>query len=123
MFKSDKSKEFYERLYKFALDCARACQGLPKTNFNQVYSRQLIKASSSVLANYIEAQESLSKKDFLYRLAVCRKESKESKHWLKLIIDSNGDKVDSKEFRRLLEEAGEFIKIFSKSLNTLKSGK
>lgn len=118
MFKTSKSEELYERFYKFARDCAFAAGKLPRSAANQIYARQLIRSSSSVPANYLEAQESLSRKDFIYRLMVCRKEAKESIQWLRLILDVNGQ---SDEFDRLLKEAGEFVKIFSKAVETTKS--
>ena len=119
MFKSEKSNQFYERLYRFARDCADAVKKLPVTPSNRIYLNQLIRSSSSVPGNYIEAQESLSRKDFLYRLAVCRKESKESVQWLRLLHDT-GNSEDS-DLKRLLNEADEFVRIFSKSVETARS--
>lgn len=122
MFKDKRTTDFYERLYKFAKDCVIALRSLPRTYANQNFSRQLIRASSSVPANYIEAQESLSRKDFVYRMAVCRKEAKEAAQWLRMIIDTNeGSDFGRPEFQRLLAESQEIVKIFSKSLNTLKA--
>ena len=68
-----------------------------------------MKSSGSVGANYIEANESLSRKDFVMRIKICRKESKESRYWLKLIqVKSN----DEKERESLILEATELMKIF-----------
>jgi len=68
-----------------------------------------VKSSGSVGANYIEANESLSRKDFVMRIKICRKESKESRYWLKLIqVKSN----DEKERESLILEATELMKIF-----------
>lgn len=107
---------------KFAKDCVKAVGALPKTHSNQIFVRQLIRSASSIPANYIEAQESLSRKDFIYRIAVCRKEAKESVQWLRLLIDTNtGAGFDQREFERLMGEASEFVKVFSRSLNTAKS--
>jgi len=58
---------------------------LRKTIANIEEGKQLIKASGPVDANYIEANESLSKKDFILRIKICRKEAKESRYWLRLI--------------------------------------
>ena len=74
--------------------------------------RQLIRSSGSVGANYIEANESLSKKDFLFRLRVCRKEAKESSYWLEL-VGKNTDQEAQKTARQLYEEAKELVCIFS----------
>ena len=70
-------------------------------------------------ANYIEALEGLSKKDFIHRLRICRKETRESVHWLRLIKDSNADLPEiTKEAQKLIEEGQEIKKIFSSSILT-----
>ena len=74
--------------------------------------RQLIRSSGSVGANYIEANEALSKKDFVMRIKICRKEAKETAYWLRLIIDTNTDCFKS-EGASLRQEAVELKKIFS----------
>jgi four helix bundle protein len=58
---------------------------LPQNIANEEDIRQLVKASGSVGANYIEANESLSKKDFVLRIKISRKEAKESRYWLRLL--------------------------------------
>ena len=72
-------------------------------------ARQLVRASGSVGANYIEANESLSKKDFVCRIKICRKEAKESRYWLRLV-----DVTDptSAERDKLVQEAQELMNIF-----------
>ena len=72
----------------------------------------MYRSSGSVGANYIEANESLSKKDFLFRMKICRKESKESMYWLCLMKDTN-DESFHKSVHALIEEANELKKIFS----------
>lgn len=66
---------------------------LRRTIANMEDGRQLIKASGSVGANYIEANESLGRKDFLCRIKICRKEAKESRYWLRL-IDIEGQEME-----------------------------
>jgi len=101
-----------ERTYHFAKSVSLFCKKLPTTISNIEYIKQAVKASGSVGANYIEANESLSKKDFIMRIKISRKESKESAYWLRLLVDTN-----SEEFRQegssLKEEAIELKKIFS----------
>jgi four helix bundle protein len=63
-------------------------------------------------ANYIEANESLSKKDFAMRIKILRKESKETIYWLKLITTNNAKDLEN-ERQRLIQEATELMKIFS----------
>jgi len=79
----------------------------------------LVKASGSVGANYIEANESLGKKDFLMRIRISRKEAKESAYWLRLINETNELK-NSNDARTLMQEANELKKIFSSILEKSK---
>ena len=82
---------------------------LSKTLANIEDGKQLIRASGSVGANYIEAEEALSKKDFIMRIKISRKEAKETKYWLEL-IESKMDRIKEKE--ALIQEAAELTKIF-----------
>ena len=109
-----KSKQFdlEERTYNFARRCRVFVEKLPKTISNIEDGKQLIRASGSQAANYIEANEALSKKDFLMRIKICRKESKESRLWLKLIKLSDGRSLIKKQ-KELIQEATELTKIFS----------
>ena len=66
-----------DRTKKFAVDCRDFVHEIPKTISNIEYIKQLIRSSGSQAANYIEANESLSKKDFVMRIKICRKEAKE----------------------------------------------
>lgn len=101
-----------ERNFRFAKDCRIFIKTLPGNIANHEDARQLVKASGSVGANYIEANESLSKKDFLMRVKIYRKESKESAYWLRLIKENNNLK-NMDEAKRLINEAIELKKIFS----------
>ncbi len=117
-----------EMLLNRLLDFAKKCRGLttrlPKNNYNMEYASQLIRASSSPGSNYIEAIEALSFKDFIHRLKICRKESKESTYWLNLIQSANQDiKVSQAEIEDLTKEAQEFIKIFTSSILTCEKNK
>ena len=71
----------------------------------------MVKSSGSVGANYIEANEALSKKDFIMRIKICRKEAKESRYWLQL-IDTNGIKDLEKDREGLIQESTELMNIF-----------
>ena len=86
-------------------------KNLPKTTANTEIAKQVIRSSGSIGANYIEANESLSKKDFVMRIKICRKESKESIYWLKLSETKNSD--GEMKRRSLIEEATQLTKIFS----------
>ena len=122
MTKIQNSKPVYdleERTLQFAKDVRLFVKTLPNTTANIEDSRQVVKASGSVGANYREANEALSKKDFKMRIKICRKESKESAYWLRLINETNNLK-NAEEAERLRQEANELKKIFSSILTKSK---
>ncbi len=108
-----------ERTFQFAKEVRIFVKTLPKTIANIEDGKHLIKASGSVGANYIEANEALSKKDFKMRIKICRKESKESAYWLRLIHETN-DLENANDAKRLMREANELKKIFSSILEKSK---
>jgi four helix bundle protein len=85
---------------------------LHKSFSNAEYGKQLIRFSSSIGANYIEANGSLGKKDFKMKIRISRKEAKESAYWLRLIIETNNGKFLWKG-KDLHNEAIELKKILS----------
>ena len=118
MTKNQNSKpvyDFEERTFQFAKDVRLFVKTLPKTIANIEDGKQLIKASGSVGANYIEANESLGKKDFLMRIRISRKEAKESRYWLRLVDIGDDFKLEN-ERKRLEQEATELMKIFGSIL-------
>lgn len=100
-----------ERTLKFAMEVRDFSRLVPRDLTNIEYIKQLVRSSASVGANYIEANESLSKKDFLMRMKISRKEAKESSYWLSLITVTSQEL--SKTKHRLSEEAIELTKIFT----------
>ena len=104
-----------ERTYQFAKAVRLFVKTLPKTIANIEDGKQLIKASGSIGANYIEANESLGKKDFSMRIKISRKEAKESAYWIRLINETNKLK-NADEALSLIQEANELKKIFSSIL-------
>lgn len=121
MSKIQNSKQYdlEERTYKFAKRCRDFVNKLPKTIPNIEYGKQLIRSSSSPASNYIEANESLSKKDFIHRIKICRKESKESKLWLRLCEIGEEQELE-KEQKEFIQEAFELTKIFGSILEKSK---
>jgi len=101
-----------ERTYQFAKQVAFLCRRLPKREENHEYSKQLLRCSASVGANYIEANDALGRRDFAMRIRICRKEAKESAFFLRLIADTNEVSIGS-EAKHLVDEAIELKKIFS----------
>ncbi len=100
-----------DRTFDFAKTIRACTRQLPKTLSNLEDIKQVVRSSGSVGANYIEANESLSKKDFLMRVKICRKEAKESRYWLRL-IDSGDDAAIKKQCDLLVQEATELTNIF-----------
>ena len=98
-----------QRTLKFAQNVRDFIKEVPKTLSNLEYSKQLIRSSGSIGANYIEANEAISKKDLSLRIKISRKESKESMFWLELI--ENPSKNHKRE--ELVKESVELAKIFS----------
>ena len=111
---ANKAYDLEERTFVFAKEIsALSREILHKTLENNEYLKQLIRSSGSVAANYIEANEAFGKKDFQYRIKICRKEAKESRLWLKLLhIGSNNEYLLNKQ-QKLIQEAVELVKIFS----------
>jgi four helix bundle protein len=108
-------KKYYdleERTYQFAKDVRAFTEKLIRTVENIEDIRQLVRASGSVAANYIEANEALSKKDFIYRIKICRKEAKESQLFLRLLDIDNKNEYENERIR-LVNEAMELVKIFN----------
>jgi four helix bundle protein len=110
-----KRYDLEDRTFEFARNVALYVRRLPRNISNLEYGKQVVDASGSVGANYIEANEALGKKDFLMRIKICRKEAKESAYWLRLIIETNGQE-STDEALRLLHEAIELRRIFSSIL-------
>lgn len=113
MTKKQNSKQYdlEDRTLEFAKRIRAFIKRLPKTQTNIEDGKQLIKASGSVGANYIETNESLSKKDFLMRIKICRKEAKESRYWLRL-VDAYDNSELERERESLENEARELTHIF-----------
>jgi four helix bundle protein len=108
---SQKKYDLEERTFKFAQRVRAFAKRIPKTLSNYEDSKQLIKSSGSVGANYIEANESLGDKDLLLRLRISRKESKESHYWLRLLDLETKPDLEA-ERSSLTNEAIELMRIF-----------
>lgn len=121
MTKNQNSKQYdlEERTFNFARRCRDFIKKLPKTMGNIEDGKQLVRSSGSQAANYIEANEALSRRDFVMRIKICRKEAKESQLWLRL-CDTRENKELQKEQEELIQEASELTKIFSSILEKSK---
>lgn len=103
---NNKQFDLEERTFLFAKKVKEFVRLLSRNLSNIEYGKQLLRSSGSVAANYIEANESFSKKDYYMRVKICRKEAKESRLWLRLID------CKSETEKQLIDEAGELMKIF-----------
>ena len=119
--RNSKPYDLEERTAQFAENCRDFVKKLNKTISNLEYGKQLIRSSGSQAANYIEANESLGKKDFLMKIKICRKETKETCLWLRL-SDVNGNEELEREKALLMAEAIELRKIFTSILEKSQSG-
>lgn len=123
MTKLKKRRKIYdleERTAKFAEEIISFIKKLPKTTIYQSITIQLLRAATSVGANYCEADDAHSKKDFCHKIGICKKESRETKYWLRLI---NGIFPEFKDkTRELWREAQELNLIFA-AIVRKKSGK
>jgi len=114
-FETGEQKKKYDLEERTALFAERVrdfCLKLPKNPANAEYVSQLIRAGSSAGANYIEANETIGDKDFKMKIKTCRRESKESGYWLRLVI-TDGTNENEQERTYLKQEAKEFILIFT----------
>ena len=111
MSKTQNSKPYDlgDRTLRFAKMVRNYVKNLPRTLTNIEDAKQLTKASGSVGANYIEAEEALSRKDFVMRIKISRKEAKESGYWLEL-TEPKEEQIMEKQ--KLIKEATELTKIF-----------
>lgn len=109
-----------DRTHAFSKNVRALVRKIPHTLANQEDARQLIKSSGSVCANYMETSAAVSKKDFLYRMKVCRKEAKESAHWLDCLFLANNEMLEQAR-QILLKEAMSLVKIFAASIRTLQN--
>ncbi len=116
---NSKPYDLEDRTLAFAKRVRAFVKKLRRTIANIEDGKQLIRASGSVGANYIEANESLSKKDFIMRIKISRKESKESRYWLRL-IDTNDEQKQEAERKYLIKEATELMKVFGAILQKSK---
>lgn len=109
---TSKTYDLEERAFQFAKNVRNLVKILPHTSNNLEDSKQIIRSSGSIGANYIEANEALGKRDFLMRLRISRKEAKECAHFLRLIKESNDQQIKI-EADKLWNEAIEIKKILS----------
>jgi len=103
--------DIHERIYQFILRVVSLTKSLPKTPQNLILINQIIRSVTSMGANDQEADGTDSKKDFIAKYAIVRKETKETNYWLRLIADTNPDFKE--RMKDLMQEGIEIAKIVS----------
>ena len=113
----NKKYDLEERTAKFAEDVIDLCKKAPKNVVTTPIISQLVRVATSIGANYCEANGASSKKDFKNKIFICKKEAKETKYWLRMLVKSANELRD--ECKDLWQEAQELTLIFSKiAINT-----
>jgi four helix bundle protein len=112
------SQQLEIRFHDFAKNVRDFCLTLKWDIINCEYIKQVIRSSGSVAANYIEASDDLGKLDEKMKIKISRRESKESIHWLDLIL-TYGNKETENQKAALMDEAEQIKKILSAIINKL----
>ena len=111
------SEELENRTAMFAARIVKACEALPQRRLGTPhFTDQLFRSGTSVAANYAEAVESESRKDFIHKLKIAMKELSETRTWLKVV--SFAGYLDGKLLSALIDESVELTRIFAASVRT-----
>lgn len=113
-----KTYDLEERTASFGEHVIVFVKTLPQNEVTRPLVNQLVRSCASVGANYMEADGAESKKDFRHKIGICKKEAKESRHWLRLIATACPERKE--ECRVLWREANELALIFSAIINKAK---
>ena len=109
---NDKTKyDLAERTSRFGVEIIVFAKNIRESNINKSIISQLIRSATSIGANYMEADCAESKKDFVHKIGICKKEAKETTHWLHMLATAEADKAE--KCRKLWQEAHELTLIFS----------
>lgn len=111
MKNAGKIKDIHERIYQFVLRVLNLTKSLPKTTQNLILIAQITRSVTSMGANDQEADGADSKKDFIFKYALVRKEGKETNYWLRLIEDTNP--AIKHRMESINQEGKEIVKIIS----------
>jgi four helix bundle protein len=108
-----------ERTAKFAEAIIAFCKSAPLSPVNTPVISQLVRAGTSVGANYCEADDAESRKDFCHKVGICKKEARETKYWLRMVAAA--DPCCKDKARLLWQEAKELHLIFAKIIRSAKA--
>ncbi len=113
-----KTFDLEERTAKFGESIIKFCKDLAPSPINNPLVNQIIRSATSIGANYMEANGASSKADFTNKIFLCKKESQETKHWLRMIRSCNLEKDE--EIQLLWKECQELVLIFQKITSSLR---
>ncbi len=113
------SAQIEERMLTFSINVIEICRITPKTAENEIIKKQLVRSSTSVGANYIEANNAASKLDFRNKIFIAKKEAAETRYWLSMLSAAN-PQIDTSD---LLDECSQFLFILQKIISSLKAAK
>jgi four helix bundle protein len=99
-----------ERTAQFGEQVIRFAKKIKRDPVTLTLIRQLVRSATSIGANYVEADEAGSKKEFRYRISVCKRETRETQYWLRMLVAAAPELAESA--RELWKEANELILIF-----------
>ncbi len=108
-----------ERTAKFGENVIEFCKNIKQDVITKPIINQFIRSGTSIGANYMEANSASSKRDFRNKIFICKKESQETKHWLRMMLKSASERRE--EIRKLWKEAQELTLIFGKIVSKLKN--
>jgi len=114
-----KKYDLEERTATFGEEVIRLCNKISGSYVSQVIIKQLMRSSTSIGANYMEANGASSRNDFRNKIYICKKESQETKHWLRMLLILYPNKKE--EIKLLNNEVQSLIMIFQKITNSLKN--
>jgi len=106
-----------DRTAKFGEEIISLCREIKQDAVTKPIISQIVRSSTSIGANYMEANDASSKKDFRNKIFICKKEAQETKHWLRMLAKAVPEKRE--EIRKIWKEAQELTLIFGKISSTL----
>ncbi|MFA5961226.1 MAG: four helix bundle protein [Parcubacteria group bacterium] len=107
-----------ERTAKFGLEVIKLCKNIKQDSINKPIINQIVRSATSIGANYMEANAASSKKDFRNKIFISKKETQETKHWLRMLAECEPSKKE--ELKNVWKECQELTLIFGKIVSKLK---
>ena len=121
MTNSETSRQLEHRTFKLGEGIIKLCRKVKIDNISSPIINQLVRSGTSIGANYMEANNASSRKDFTNKIFICKKESEETKYWLKMLLSCNP--VEKELINNLHDECRQLTLIFQKVVSTIRNGK